>query len=184
MDDLNAQRRASGKLPYSTGTEFVVNKFRMHFFHGSDLHDGTGVEDNFVLLLSLQSLAGGNFLGGTRRSDHVTVQVARNQRADAEPAGIITFVPRLCCAVRRRRIKQEYVALTQRDVDSLGSTGRKIETASTHVLAVCPGLSTCALTGRSHRLVIRTPRASDHKRKTSRRCAGGPRWSAPRASCG
>ena len=75
MDDLNAQRRASGKLPYSTGTEFVVNKFRMHFFHGSDLHDGTGVEDNFVLLLSLQSLAGGNFLGGTRRSDHVTVQV-------------------------------------------------------------------------------------------------------------
>ena len=71
------------------------------------------------------SLAGGNFLGGTRRSDHVTVQVARNQRADTEPAGIITFVPRLCCAVRRRRIKQEYVALTQRDVDSLGSTGRK-----------------------------------------------------------
>ena len=56
MDDLNAQRRASGKLPYSTGTEFVVNKFRMHFFHGSDLHDGTGVEDNFVLLLSLHNL--------------------------------------------------------------------------------------------------------------------------------
>ena len=56
--ERSAQRSAAVSLQHRLGwwTEFVVNKFRMHFFHGSDLHDGTGVEDNFVLLLSLHNL--------------------------------------------------------------------------------------------------------------------------------
>ena len=56
--ERSAQRSAAVSLQHRLGwwTEFVVNKFRMHFFHGSDLHDGTWVEDNFVLLLSLHNL--------------------------------------------------------------------------------------------------------------------------------
>lgn len=42
--------------PYSTGTDFMVNKFRLHFFHGTDLHDGVGTNDNVLQLARIVKL--------------------------------------------------------------------------------------------------------------------------------